>query len=157
MESTDVMAQRISDFFGLIYRNLIREENDSIALNSDSQSALLSVLLRNGPTRMSKIGSFLNVTKPNITFLVDKMEEQGLIRREKDNSDRRVSNIYLTEKGRTEIEHKKTVLQQRISGRLCRLSGEELEALGQAVTTASEILRKLYGVNLQIDGEEQSS
>ncbi len=154
MNSNDVMAQQVMDLFGLIYRNLMRDENDSISLNADSQSALLSVLLRNGPTKMSEIGKLLNVTKPNITFLVDKMEEHGLIKREKDAEDRRVSKICLTEQGRAVIEEKRNSQYRKIASRLGRLSAEDREALKQAVEIASKTLRKLYNVNLQNNGEE---
>ncbi|HEX2945196.1 MAG TPA: MarR family transcriptional regulator [Clostridia bacterium] len=155
MNFNDVMAQHIADLFGLIYRNLIRDENDSISMNQDSQTALLSVLLRNGPTKMSEIGKLLNVTKPNVTFLVDKMEEQGLIKREKVADDRRVSNICLTELGRTAVEEKRNSLYHKIASRLTRLSAEDTEDLRQAVETTSGILRKLYNVNLQNNGEEK--
>jgi len=154
MNSIETLAQRIADFFGLIYRNLIRDENDSISVNTDSQSALLSVLLRNGPTKMSEIGKVLKVTKPNITFLVDKMEEQGLIMREKDDSDRRITNICLTDKGREKIEETKTSLHNKIATRLDLLTKDDLKALKQAMDTCFEILGKLYDVNLQNNGEE---
>lgn len=154
MNSNDAMAQRITDLFGLIYRNLIRDENDSISINKDSQSALLSVLLRNGPAKMSEIGKLLKVTKPNITFLVDKMEAQGLIKREKDDCDRRITNICLTANGKKVIEERKTSLHNKITGRLDLLSEEDFAALKQAVETTTAILRKVYDVNLQNDGEE---
>jgi len=154
MDLNDAMAQRITDLFGLIYRNLMRDENDNISINKDSQSALLSVLLRNGPTKMSEIGKLLKVTKPNITFLVDKMEEQGLIKREKDDSDRRITNICLTKNGKKAIEERKTILHNKIAGKLDLLTEEDFKALNQALETSFDILGKLYNVNLLNDGEE---
>lgn len=154
MDSNDAMAQRITDLFGLIYRNLMRDENDTISINTDSQSALLSVLLRKGPTKMSEIGKLLKVTKPNITFLVDKMEEQGLIKREKDDSDRRITNICLTENGKKSIEEKKSALYKKIAGKLDLLTEEDIKDLNQALETSFDILGKLYDVNLLYDGED---
>lgn len=137
-------AQCVVDVFGAIYRNLMRDENDSVVQNQNSQSALLSVLLRNGPTKMSEIGRLLRVTKSNITFLVDKMEEQGLIRREHDPADRRVMNICLSEKGRQIIEAEKSAVLQKINGKLDRLSGPERERLREALDACLAILRKVY-------------
>ena len=146
MDSYDAMAQRIIDVFGAIYRNLIRDEDDNVSVNTNSQSALLSVLLRNGPTRMSDIGKLLKVSKPNITFLVDKLEEQNLISRENDKEDRRVINICLTEKGRKTIEDSKATLHRKIIGKLSLLSGEDLQTLQKSLKTSFDILEKMYKV-----------
>jgi DNA-binding MarR family transcriptional regulator len=144
MDVYDAMAQRIVDLFGAIYRNLIRDEEDSISVNTNSQSALLSVLLRNGPSRMSEIGKFLKVSKPNITFLVDRLEEQGLISRESDREDRRATNICLTERGRSSIEKKKSSMHGKIVKKLSMLSSEEIQALKASLETTLDILGKLY-------------
>lgn len=146
MDSYDAIAQRIIDVFGIIYRNLIRDEEDNVSVNTNSQSALLSVLLRNGPTRMSEIGKILKVSKPNITFLVDKLEEQGLISRENDKDDRRAINILLTEKGRRVIEESKSSLYRKIIGKLSLLSEEDLQNLQVSLETSFGILEKLYQV-----------
>ena len=154
IELHDAMAQRITDLFGLIYRNLMRDENDTISINKDSQSALLSVLQRTGPIKMSEIGKILKVTKPNITFLVDKMEKQGLITREKSDSDRRITNICLTDNGKNTIEERKASLHDKIAGKLDLLTEKDLEVLGQALETSFDILGKLYDATLSNDGEE---
>lgn len=144
MDQYEATAQLIIDTFGAIYRNLIREEDDNVSLSSNSQTALLSVLLRNGPTKMSEIGKYLKVSKPNITFLVDKLEEQNLIYRENDKHDRRVINICLTENGKEEIERKKSALHEKIIARLHLLSAQELGDLKSSLETSLRIVEKFY-------------
>lgn len=144
MDQYEATARLIIDTFGAIYRNLIREEDDNVSLNSNSQTALLSVLLRNGPTKMSEIGKYLKVSKPNITFLVDKLEEQNLIYRENDKFDRRVINIRLTEIGKEQIEQKKLLLHDKIKARLHLLSAKELDDLKNSLETSLHIVEKLY-------------
>ena len=143
--NSEITAQSIIDLFGLIYRNLIRDKDDSITINTSSQSALLSVLLRNGPTKMSEIGGVLKVTKPNITFLVDKMEESGLIEREKDLNDRRIINICLTQKGRIQIENKKAELLQKVIVKLSELSDQDYQKLSESVSIISDIIKSING------------
>jgi DNA-binding MarR family transcriptional regulator len=144
MNSNEETAQCITDLFGLIYRNLIRNENDSISFNRDSQSALLSVLLRNGPTKMSDIGRTLKVTKPNVTFLVDKLEEQGLILRQNDENDRRIVKICLTESGRKAIEDQKSELQKSIMKKLNLLTEHDILILNNSLASMHDIIGKLY-------------
>lgn len=152
MDTEYALAQSVVDTFGAVYRNLIRNENDSIVQNQNSQSALLSVLLRNGPTKMSDISRVLRVTKSNITFLVDKLEEQGLIGRQPDPDDRRVMKIYLTDEGRSLIEAERKALLQKIKGKLDTLSEDDLARLKESLDACLTILRKVYNA-----GEEEKS
>lgn len=144
MSSIDLVTQGIVDVLGAIYRNLIRDEEDPVSFNSSSQSAVLSVLLRNGPTKMSEIGKLLRVSKPNITFLVDKLEKQGFIHREDDKADRRIKNICLTDLGRTEIEAQKARLHSKIKCRLALLSEQDLMDLEASLRITAEVLKKFY-------------
>jgi DNA-binding MarR family transcriptional regulator len=144
MDTEYALAQKVVDTFGAVYRNLIRNENDSIVQNQNSQSAMLSVLLRNGPTKMSDISRVLRVTKSNITFLVDKLEEQDLIGRQPDPDDRRVMKIYLTDEGRSLIEAERKALLQKINGKLDTLGEDDLARLKDALDACLTILRKVY-------------
>lgn len=144
MHSQYDLAQCVVDTFGALYRNLIRNENDSVVQNQNSQSALLSVLLRNGPTKMSEIGRLLRVTKSNVTFLVDKLEEKNLICREADPNDRRVMNIVLTDGGRRTIEEEKNRLLGKINDKLGTLDEEDLRELQDSLDNTLRILRKVY-------------
>ena len=144
MEREYALAQCVVDTFGALYRNLIRNESDSVVQNQNSQSALLSVLLRNGPTKMSEISRLLRVTKSNITFLVDKLEERSLIAREADAADRRVMNICLTKEGRRLIEEEKAQLLEKINGKLNALPERDLRELQDSLDNTLRILRKVY-------------
>ncbi|MGJ8453727.1 MarR family winged helix-turn-helix transcriptional regulator [Pseudothermotoga sp. U03pept] len=61
---------------------------------------LLLYIAQRGSQRMSELAEVFSMTKSNITFLVDSLEEKGLVERSRSNEDRRVINICLTEKGR---------------------------------------------------------
>ncbi|MBS4028841.1 MAG: MarR family transcriptional regulator [Ignavibacteriales bacterium] len=50
----------------------------------------------------------LYLDNPTLTGIIDRMERDGLLQRQRDDDDRRVVNVYLTAKGkllRSEIEH----------------------------------------------------
>jgi DNA-binding MarR family transcriptional regulator len=68
-----------------------------------------------GPTTMIDIASLLSVTQAWVTSLVDRLEERGLVSRERSSSDRRVIYVNLTDAGRSLYEKGKA-LQQRIMG-----------------------------------------
>lgn len=69
-----------------------------------SQFGVLEALLHLGPLSQREIGKKLLKTGGNITLVVDNLEKQGLVIREADPNDRRVSRIRLTAKGKRLIK-----------------------------------------------------
>jgi DNA-binding MarR family transcriptional regulator len=56
-------------------------------------------ILGGGPRKMSELAQALICDNSNVTGIVDRLEEHGLVRREADESDRRVKLIVLTPDG----------------------------------------------------------
>lgn len=63
--------------------------------------SLLLLVLANGGVSPKRLGQALALTAPNLTLLLDRLEDRGLIRRERSETDRRSHNIVLTDAGRT--------------------------------------------------------
>ena len=53
-----------------------------------------------GPTPMGRIGDLLCVDGSTVTWIVDRLEEKGLVERQPDPKDRRVRLVALTDEGR---------------------------------------------------------
>ena len=56
-------------------------------------------MLGAGPRKMSELAQALFCDNSNVTGIVDRLEERGLVRREADEGDRRVKLLVLTEDG----------------------------------------------------------
>lgn len=52
---------------------------------------------------MEKIATHLHIKPPSVTSLIDRMEKNGFVTREKDPTDRRIVNISMTSKTRTQL------------------------------------------------------
>lgn len=109
------------------------------------QFQVLAALRRRDPLPMnaSELAEAALLTTGAMTAVLDRLEEQGLIRREMDAKDRRARRITITEKGRTLINR---ALDQRMAQHRALnavLTLEEREAL-------SDILRKLL---IAVEGE----
>jgi DNA-binding MarR family transcriptional regulator len=76
---------------------------------------LLSLLEAHGPMTMSQLAELLDVALPNATGLVDRVRERGLVDRRRDESDRRVVLVRLSDEG-------KEVLRQLGLGRRRQLA-----------------------------------
>ncbi|MEW8956737.1 MarR family winged helix-turn-helix transcriptional regulator [Clostridium sp.] len=64
------------------------------------QPQLLFSLLRKDGQRQKELAEKLKVKPATITVMINRMEKNGIIYRESDDEDQRVSRVYLTEKGR---------------------------------------------------------
>ena len=83
-----------------VNRKLSREFHKSGLQLSASQSSILFALWRENGMSQKQLSDFTFKDKPNITRLLDKMEEDGLVERKKCRDDRRTNKIYLTDKAK---------------------------------------------------------
>jgi MarR family transcriptional regulator, organic hydroperoxide resistance regulator len=84
-----------------------------------------------GEHRMTQteIGRRMNVTSSNVTRLIDGLEQDGLVRRIADHSDRRVTYVELTSEGRTVAERIVPAVVQFAMDVAQEFSPEELQTL----------------------------
>jgi len=67
---------------------------------SPSHGDILAVLYKNDNIATNLIAKKIRKTKATTTVLIDKLEKNGFVRREKSANDSRITNILLTKKGR---------------------------------------------------------
>lgn len=65
-----------------------------------SQFGVLEALLHVGPMSQRQLAQKILRSSGNLTMVIDNLERDGLVRREKSDRDRRVMNVFLTDQGR---------------------------------------------------------
>ena len=96
-----------------------------------SQFAVLEALYHLGHMTQGEISAKVLKSGSNMTTVIDNLERDGLVRRERDGNDRRVIHVHLTEAGIGKIE---AVLPGHIVALLEEfkvLSASEQETLGE--------------------------
>jgi len=68
------------------------------------QFGILEALLHLGPLSLGELADKLLVTGGNVTYVMDRLEAQGLVTRKRSGEDRRVVKAHLTSKGRARVE-----------------------------------------------------
>lgn len=111
------------------------------------QFGILEALHHIGPMSQTEIGRKLLRSNPNITTVIDNLEKDGLVRRERQSNDRRVVLVSLTPKGRAMIRRIFPAHVGRITELLSVLTATEQEEMGR-------LARKL---GLAIAAETQAS
>jgi DNA-binding MarR family transcriptional regulator len=82
-----------------------------------------------GPTTMSKLAEMLDVSVASATGIVDRMEKKGVIERRRSDEDRRVVEVYVTERGEQVFSAMQSERQARMTRMLSEVSEADLSAL----------------------------
>ncbi len=89
----------------------------------------LFFIVNQGTTNFTKLASALGVTPSNVTAIVDRLVEMGLVSRRQNRNDRRMLMLRVTDKGESIIANLRERRTSHTSEILAGLSEEELEAV----------------------------
>ena len=84
------------------YKMWARSVLSEVSSSGSTPSRVMVVvfLRKHGALPMGALASYVGLPKSNITALVDDLEAEGVLRRRRDEGDRRVTHVELTAKGR---------------------------------------------------------
>jgi DNA-binding MarR family transcriptional regulator len=132
----------------LVTADLIAKEGERVARPFGLTDAQLNVLMilryqsKEGELDQSSLGRMLVVNRSNVTGLVDRMEDAGLVRRGPDERDRRVKRVSLTADGRRVLKSAERAYMQRVEEVIGALTAGERAALRSALEKLREKLAR---------------
>jgi DNA-binding MarR family transcriptional regulator len=121
---SDLVERRCDRFLGARY-NL-----------TTPQYLLLLAAHNRGETTLGTLSTFLHCSRGNITGIVDRLERDGWLVRERSTDDRRVIKVNLTEKGKT-VTTIREELARELSGMAAVWTAQERDQL-------TGILNRMY-------------
>ena len=107
---------------------------------SPSQLATLASVERLGPLTLGELSAAERVKPPTMTKIVACLEEQGLVSRTVDPSDRRVARVEATAAGLAVLEDSRQSKDAYLARRIRTLSPEDRVALERAAEVLERIL-----------------
>jgi DNA-binding MarR family transcriptional regulator len=124
------------------------------------QLEVLELLQAKEPMKPSELLPFLETTPAAITTLLDRMERAGLVERRRDESDRRIVWIHMTELGRSEVERGLRVRSDIANRSLERISAHNRQLLvyltGKVAGTRENVRPTAKEKNAEPPGPEES-
>ena len=112
-----------------------------------SSRRIMRVIAKNEGLSQVELVKITHLSKPTVSLALKKMEDMGLVRRENDEKDSRITKIFMTEKGK-EIEKKTFETLQEIDRFVMQgLSEEEIR-------TITSLLLKMRENFYKEDGEK---
>ena len=106
------------------------------------QCDVLTTLTEREGVSQQELATRLYVTKGNISGLIDRLAEAGLVERRSAAADRRQHAIYLSEAGRRMAENAIAVQRRWIASTLGRMSEPDLETLEAKLVALRDIVRE---------------
>ncbi len=94
---------------------------------------VLMALAHGGPLPMHAIAESLDVSQASTTGIIDRMEELGYVTRVRDEADRRVVNVALTDAGHELIADMASERRERLAQMLGTMADDDLAALMQGL------------------------
>ena len=122
----------------------VRRADGASGMNSPRLSAL-SVIVFAGPITLGELAGAEQVRPPTMTRIVNALEEQGLVRKSRDETDRRTVTLSATMKGKRLLVESRNRRIRPLADRMERLGGHELKMLQDAAVILQEILRPSEG------------
>lgn len=110
---------------------------------SFTAASTLSRLEREGTRRLTSLAVDEGVAQPSMTQLIQRLEQQGLVERNRDADDRRVVRVTITQAGRDLLAARRRTRADEMAKLLSTLEPEEEVALSAAVLAALPVVRRL--------------
>ena len=120
-----------------------------------SQWWVLTHLYRNQGATQSELAGFMEIEKASLGRMLDRLEASGWVRREPDQSDRRVRRVYLTEAIEPSVRELRKIAAEVRREALVGLSDEELDKFVDLLSLMKDNLMQLASIDDA--GEESGS
>jgi DNA-binding MarR family transcriptional regulator len=130
------VSQELPSATGLLARLLVRQLGGEL---SRTETGLLSTL-SGGPRRITELAEFEGLAQPTMTSLVKALEQQGLVRRERQADDGRVVLVHLTDSGAATLEDYRRRARELLSSYLVEIPDEQVEALAVATDALTQLI-----------------
>ncbi len=104
---------------------------------------IMRLLQETGTQHIAEIGEKLLIPKSQMTPLIDRLVGLQIVERQTDETDRRLTNIVLTDKGKAILKEKDRTLRVNFRVKLSHLTDDELKELSISLRKLRVILSKI--------------
>jgi DNA-binding MarR family transcriptional regulator len=121
-------------------------QQDHTGLGPTMTAALASIAKHGGPTH-GELAAVEQLAPPTITAVVGKMEKLGLVTRETDITDRRVTRIRVTPAGIDQLDGVRNRRTSWLASQLSSLTDDERRRLADAIDVLAKLTDVAEGAN----------
>ena len=146
-QTDETRIQQLFMEFGKLYSHMNFQKVQELGMHPGHLHVLRTVGANEGISQR-EIADQLHIKPPTVAVTVRRMEKSGLIIRKANESDLRISRIFLTEKGRTIYRKTEEIVQENERIILQGLSREEIDWLEKCFVHILDNMRHMSEENL---------
>ncbi len=132
----DKLIRRVSFVIKCRGRDILNEFD----ITTPQFNALL-LLKEYGDMTIGDLGSKMYLASSTATDLIDRMERNGLVTRQRDSNDRRVVRLHMLDKGHQMIKEVLANRKRYLSTILSQVSAEELDSLKKSLQSLYVLMK----------------
>src|SRR5436305_1751588 len=146
MERTEILdTTELATRFRFALFPLVRQLRHHNVDLTASQASALATIARRGPMTVGELAKAERVSSPMVTKIAKGLEEEGLVTRTVEPSDRRVTNLAITKEGQKRLERSRSLKNAWLARQLRGLSKSELDALEAVIPVLERITARGAG------------
>ncbi|MDC3413610.1 MarR family winged helix-turn-helix transcriptional regulator [Aquibacillus sp. 3ASR75-11] len=137
-----ILIDRYTSATNEVNRRITQRMNEQVhqQLTTD-QFSTLHYMYKHQPCTSSDISHEFSIGKSAVTAQINRLFERGFIRRNRDNEDRRIVYLSLTNEGKELMEHAISKLYDVLGDILTQFDQEEVESFIQKLEKLVQILK----------------
>lgn len=124
----------------MMVKQTMRREFESLGLTMP-QSMVIGMLIKRGTMKVSALSEALGFTNSTVSGILDRLEKQGIVQRERRPEDRRVVYISITEAFLEKHKGFSECLNKNFENLLQGAEEEELSVILKGLTTLRSVLK----------------
>ncbi|WP_150272930.1 MarR family winged helix-turn-helix transcriptional regulator [Paenibacillus tepidiphilus] len=137
-------AHGLASLLTVIDRKLIRpHEQRTRHIVSPLVIHVLTILTEKGSATMTELAQEIQIAKPQLTPIIEKLCKTGDVRREYAAKDRRIINIHITETGVSKLQELQGTLFESIRSKLEGLDNQDVADLQRALNDLYRMIHKM--------------
>lgn len=125
----------------MIHNNFYRQTQIPVPLN---QFGVLCALRAERIASISDISHALNISKQQMTIVIDKLVKNNLVQKTIDYNDRRRFLVSLTDKGQAILAKQDDVVKEKFRQQSEHLTASERQQLSHIITNFNHFLEKMF-------------
>lgn len=140
----DIVIESLFSVIPLFKKKLFKPNQfNETSVLSPSHYHILYYVAEKGCMPISEIGKGINISKPNMSPLVNTLIKLNFIKKVKDQYDKRFTNIDLTHEGKAYLEEHKMIVAKELKDKLSKLELNDLSTLANSLHDLKKILMKI--------------
>jgi DNA-binding MarR family transcriptional regulator len=138
-DQIDYVSKQLLTDASLLVRLLLRQLGGEL---SRSEVSLLSTV-SGGPRRITELAELEGLAQPTMTSLIKQLEQQRLVRRDRQAYDGRVVLVHLTDSGAAALEDYRARARELLGRYLAEIPDDQVEALAAATDELAQLVALL--------------